>query len=89
MMALARGRDRAGAFAGVDLEAWESDSYASHPTEDGRRWGLTEWQVDNPSAWVKSFGGPPGTGLVVLPPDVREQRLEEIRRVAEYGIMRR
>ncbi len=100
-------RERASEFVGVDLDGWDSDSYASHPTEAGRRWGLEQWWVESPSAhpsavdlvlsmtetglasaWVKGFGGPPGTGLVLLPPDVREHRLDEIRRIAEFGIMR-
>jgi len=99
-------RERASQFVGVDLDGWDSDSYASHPTEAGRRWGVQEWWVENPSAhpsavdevlsmteaglaaaWVKGFGGPPGSGLVMLPPDVREHRLDEIRRIAEFGIM--
>ena len=63
------------------------DEILAHPAEVDQVLSLTE--VGIASAWVKSFGGPPGTGLVVLPPDVREQRLEEIRRVAEYGITRR
>jgi outer membrane protein assembly factor BamB len=99
-------REQAGAFTGVDLTAWDSDSYPSHATEAGRRWGIEQWWIESPSAdpnavdevlsmtetgfasaWVKGFGGPPGTGLVMLPADTREQRLEEIRRIAEFGIL--
>ncbi len=39
------------------------------------------------SAWVKSFGGPLGTGLVVIPAATDRNELEEIRRVAEFGVM--
>ncbi len=40
------------------------------------------------SAWVRSFGGPEGTGYVVVPPTLDPRRLEEMRAVAEYGIFR-
>jgi outer membrane protein assembly factor BamB len=41
------------------------------------------------SAWVKSYGGPPGSGLVSLWGTYRSipaEHFEQIRRVAEYGI---
>jgi outer membrane protein assembly factor BamB len=40
------------------------------------------------AAWVLSFGGPDGTGYVVVPPTTDSRRLDEMRRVAEYGIFR-
>lgn len=42
-----------------------------------------------PAAWVKEYGGPPGTGFVTVQPNTRPERLEAIRRVAEYGILTR
>jgi hypothetical protein len=40
-------------------------------------------------AWVRRYGGKPGTGFIQLAPTTDPHRLEEIRRVAEYGIFRR
>jgi hypothetical protein len=39
-------------------------------------------------AWVRSYGGPDGTGFVMLELSLETDRLEEIRRVAELGVMR-
>ena len=41
------------------------------------------------AAWVKRFGGRPGTGFVRLQPSTDPTRLEAIRAVAEYGVFRR
>jgi eukaryotic-like serine/threonine-protein kinase len=38
------------------------------------------------AAWVLSFGGREGTGFVVVPATTDAHRLQEMRRVAEYGI---
>jgi outer membrane protein assembly factor BamB len=40
------------------------------------------------SAWVKGYGGPPGSGFVAVGRAVDPRRYEEIRRVAEYGVLR-
>lgn len=96
----------AGAFTGVDLTPWNTDSYYARPTPTGQEWGLERWAMVNPSAeaasvdvvlardefggaaaWVKTFGGPPGTGFVFVPATTDPRRLDEIRRVAEYGLM--
>lgn len=39
-------------------------------------------------AWVEEYGGAPGTGFVFVPPSTDPARLDEIRRVAEVGLMR-
>jgi outer membrane protein assembly factor BamB len=39
-------------------------------------------------AWVKRYGGKPGTGFLQLAPTTDSHRLEEIRRAAEYGVFR-
>jgi hypothetical protein len=39
-------------------------------------------------AWVEGYGGPPGRGFVLIPGSTSTDRLDEIRRVAEFGIMR-
>jgi eukaryotic-like serine/threonine-protein kinase len=39
-------------------------------------------------AWVRSFGGPEGTGYVFVPATTDPARLHEMRLVAEYGIFR-
>ena len=41
-----------------------------------------------PAVWAKSFGGPPGTGFVLVPPTAGGERLDAVRRVAEIGLMR-
>jgi outer membrane protein assembly factor BamB len=46
-------------------------------------------EVGRAAAWVRSFGGPEGTGYVVVPASLDTHRLHEMRRVAEYGIFRR
>ena len=40
------------------------------------------------AAWAKSYGGPEGTGYVVVPATLDTQRLHEMRQVAEYGVFR-
>jgi outer membrane protein assembly factor BamB len=49
---------------------------------------LAEDENGRAAAWVKSYGGPPGTGFVSL--TIREPRIDDlpaIRAVAEYGIV--
>jgi hypothetical protein len=46
-------------------------------------------EVGRAAAWVRSYGGPEGTGYVVVPASLDTHRLHEMRRVAEYGIFRR
>jgi outer membrane protein assembly factor BamB len=100
-------RDRPGALLGVDWSEWNTDKYHVTPTEDGRRWGLSEWSVASPAtgptavdvvlaldelnraaAWVREYGGPPGTGFVFLPASTDSRHLDDIRRVAEAGLIR-
>lgn len=54
--------------------------------------GITALAVDergNPAAVVRAFGGPEGTGLVILWGTGADwTRLEEIRAVADYGVLR-
>lgn len=53
--------------------------------------GVTPLAVDEVgqvSAWVKAYGGPPGTGFVAVRGSTRWDRLEGIRLVAEYGVLR-
>lgn len=45
-------------------------------------------ELGRAAAWVREYGGPPGTGFVLLPASTETSRLDEIRRVAEVGIMR-
>lgn len=45
-------------------------------------------ELGRAAAWVKRYGGPQGTGFVLVPPTTRHQGLVEIRRVAEFGIFR-
>ena len=47
---------------------------------------LAEDEKRRPVAWVRSYGGAPGTGFVHLRPSMDRAILEEMRRVAEYGI---
>ena len=49
---------------------------------------LARDELGTATAWVKTFGGPPGTGFVYLPATTERARLDEVRRVAEYGLMR-
>ena len=48
---------------------------------------LAHDEQHRPVAWVRNYGGAPGTGFVHLRPSVDGAILEEIRRVAEYGIL--
>jgi outer membrane protein assembly factor BamB len=41
------------------------------------------------SAWVRSYGGAPGTGFVHVRMGLEEAYLHEVRRVVEYGILRK
>lgn len=45
-------------------------------------------ELGRAAAWAQSYGGPPGTGFVSLPASTDPARLDEIRRVAEVGVMR-
>ena len=47
---------------------------------------LAEDEKRRPVAWVRSYGGAPGTGFVHLRPSFDRAILEEIRRVVEHGI---
>ena len=47
---------------------------------------LVEDEKGRPVAWVRNYGGAPGTGFVHLRPTWDRTILEEVRRVAEYGI---
>ncbi|MEQ9401426.1 MAG: PQQ-binding-like beta-propeller repeat protein [Longimicrobiales bacterium] len=49
---------------------------------------LARDELGRAAAWVRSFGGPVGTGWVVVPATTHPDRLREMRLVAEYGIFR-
>ncbi|MEQ8330933.1 MAG: PQQ-binding-like beta-propeller repeat protein [Longimicrobiales bacterium] len=49
---------------------------------------LAQDELGRAAAWVRSFGGPVGTGWVVVPATTHPDRLREMRLVAEYGIFR-
>ena len=38
------------------------------------------------AAWVKNYGGPPGTGFIFVRAVIDGSILEEIQRIAEYGL---
>ena len=54
------------------------------PEEPTQVLGVSE--VGHAAAWVKRFGGPQGTGFVLLPPARDSQRLAQYRWVAELGV---
>jgi outer membrane protein assembly factor BamB len=49
---------------------------------------LARDELGSATAWVNSFGGPPGTGFVFLPEPTNEAQLDQIRSIAEYGLLR-
>ncbi len=73
-------------------EAWGLRSVHLSELAAARGPGITVLAVDergSPAAVVRSLGGPKGTGLVLLWGTGADwDRLEEIRSVAEYGVLR-
>jgi outer membrane protein assembly factor BamB len=64
---------------------WWVSSYAIDPADDVLVLGLDE--NGRIAAWVKSYGGPPGTGFVSLSaPRLWWDALPAIRAMAEYGL---
>ena len=65
---------------------WWVSSYAINPSDDLLVLGLDE--NGRAAAWVKSYGGPPGTGLVSLSTErLSLDALPSIRAMAEYGVV--
>ena len=68
------------------LETWQM----AYPVADAASVDvvLATDELGRAAAFVRTYGGPPGSGFVLLPPTTRSDRLTEYRRVAEYGIFR-
>jgi outer membrane protein assembly factor BamB len=67
---------------------WWLSSYAIDPSDDLLALGLDE--NGRFAAWIKSYGGPPGTGLVSLSTArLSLDALPGIRAMAEYGVVNR
>ncbi len=47
---------------------------------------LARNEVGDAMAWARNYGGPTGTGFVLLPPTTDASRLNEYRWVAEFGV---
>ena len=45
-------------------------------------------ELGRAAAWVRTYGGAPGSGFVMLRASVEDRVLEEIRHVAEFGVFR-
>jgi len=68
------------------LDTWwvgEGSTLPAHVTEV-----LAVDEIGRATAWVQSYGGPRGTGFVMTRPGVDPDVLREIRRVAEFGLVR-
>lgn len=74
----------AGRDWGLD-RSWMSSPSATRESVDVV---LAVDEVGAPAFWVKTYGGSEGSGFVSMRPTLRPDRLETIRAIAEYGILR-